>query len=100
MSDHEKLLRIAELVQNAVQHRTDRDWALMHLDLSEAAELAKQVAPLGSSPSQKSAETDNCAGLAQALKDCLELMRHDGYSPGTSATMADAEAALAKAGAA
>ncbi|QNB08375.1 hypothetical protein G5S34_17530 [Herbaspirillum frisingense] len=36
--------------------------------------------------------------LVQALKDCLELMRHDGYSAGTSATMADAEAALAKAG--
>ena len=35
--------------------------------------------------------------LVQALQDCLELLRHDGYSAGTSATLADAEAALAKA---
>ncbi|WP_287027720.1 hypothetical protein [Herbaspirillum sp.] len=46
MTDQEKLLRIAELVQHAVLNRADRDWTMMHLDLSEAAELAKQVAPL------------------------------------------------------
>lgn len=46
MTDQEKLLRIAELVQHAVQNRADRDWKMMHLDLSEAAELAQKVAPL------------------------------------------------------
>ncbi len=40
------------------------------------------------------------AGLVQALKDCLELMRLDGYNDLTSQTARDAIAALAAAGAA
>lgn len=44
--NQESLLRIAELVLRAVDNRADRDWKLMHLDLSEAAELAKQIVPL------------------------------------------------------
>ncbi len=46
VNSHEALVRIAELVQHAAQNRADRDWTQFHLDLSEAAELAKQVAPL------------------------------------------------------
>jgi hypothetical protein len=38
------------------------------------------------------------AGLVQALKDCLELMRLDGYNDLTSQTARDAIAALAAAG--
>lgn len=41
---------------------------------------------------------NNHAPLVQALKDCLELLRDDGYSAASSATVADAEAALAAAG--
>jgi hypothetical protein len=46
VNSHDALVRIAELVQHAVLNRADRDWTMMHMDLSEAAELAKQVAPL------------------------------------------------------
>jgi hypothetical protein len=42
---HDDLMRIAELVLSAVKHRQDKDWPLMHLDLSEAVELAAGVQP-------------------------------------------------------
>lgn len=44
--NHDALSRIAEFVQRAAKSRADRDWTLMHLDLSEAVELAQKVAPL------------------------------------------------------
>lgn len=44
-NSHDALERIAELALSAVKHRNDKDWALMHLDLSEAAELAAGVQP-------------------------------------------------------
>lgn len=36
--------RIAELVLSAGENRADKDWTLMHLDLSEAIEIAKGLA--------------------------------------------------------
>ena len=36
-----KLLKVAELVLSATQNRSDRDYQLMHIDLSEAAEIAR-----------------------------------------------------------
>jgi hypothetical protein len=35
------LLRVAQLVLSAVEYRNLKDWQLMHIDLSEAAELAR-----------------------------------------------------------
>ncbi|WP_427183571.1 hypothetical protein ACL598_17035 [Bordetella bronchialis] len=35
--------RLAELVLSAVEYRKDKDWQLMHVDLSEAAELARKM---------------------------------------------------------
>lgn len=37
--------------------------------------------------------------LVQAMKDCLEMLHLEGYGSGPGTTVADAEAALAKAGA-
>lgn len=37
---HEELQRMAELVVSAAKYRRDQEWKLMHLDLSEAAEIA------------------------------------------------------------
>ena len=39
----EKLLEIANLVLSAVDNRSDKDFQLMHIDLSEAAEIARTV---------------------------------------------------------
>ena len=36
-----KLLEVARLVLSATQNRSDRDYQLMHIDLSEAAEIAR-----------------------------------------------------------
>lgn len=35
--------RLIELVLQAVSERSDREWELMHLSLSEAAEVAKKL---------------------------------------------------------
>lgn len=35
--------RLIELVLRAVSERSDREWTLMHLSLSEAAEVAKKL---------------------------------------------------------
>lgn len=37
---HDDLVRIAELVLQAAANRNNKDWQLMHLDISEAAELS------------------------------------------------------------
>lgn len=34
------LLRVAQLVKEAADHRSDKDWPMLHLALSEAAEAA------------------------------------------------------------
>lgn len=44
MTEYEKkLLELARLVVSAAESRADKDYELMHLDLSEAAEIARAV---------------------------------------------------------
>lgn len=38
-----ELLRIAELVKEAAQHKADKDWTMFHLSFNEAAEAARAV---------------------------------------------------------
>lgn len=37
------LLRVALLIQEAAAHRSDKDWSMFHLAVSEAAELAART---------------------------------------------------------